>query len=245
MSQQFGLVQSKGFQPAPEGKQPAILAEISWAMVEDRFEGKGPQLKMFWSFQLQAEDEQGERYVLDLELFPQISSKNKVGRFCKSWSGSKDVLSQDQLNQWRLSVMGNLVLKDKTGNPMMDEEGVILTKSFDTVEEFLAAVDPDPPLVGITAIVEVEHKESATTNRTYANITGIYINGKVDEIGNIIRDATTKRAVPAFEMDIEGYVSRADRQAEIQKRIAEKEAKKTGTPAAKPVTKAAKSAVPF
>lgn len=243
--QQFGLIQSKGFQPAPEGKQPAILAEISWAMVEDRFEGKGLQLKMFWSFQLQAEDEQGERYVLDLELFPQISPKNKVGRFCKSWSASKDVLSQEQLNHWRESVMGSLVLRDEAGNALMDDEGIVLTKPFDSVEEFLAAVDPDPPLVGITAIVEVEHKESGVTNRTYANITSIYINGKVDDIGNVIRDPKTKKAVPAFEMDIEGYVSRAERQAEIQRRIAEKEAKKADHGTAKPVTKAAKSAVPF
>ena len=81
---QFGLNQSKGFLPAPEGKQPAILAEISWAMVEDRFEGKGLQLKMFWSFQLQAENDQGERYVVDLELFPQISPNNKVGKLCKT-----------------------------------------------------------------------------------------------------------------------------------------------------------------
>ena len=246
MAQAFGLVQSKGFEPAPAGRQPAILAEIAWEMVEDRFEGRGEQLKMFWCFQLQAEDPNGERYILDLELYPTISAKNAVGKFCRSWSASPTELTDDQINQWRIAVMGSLIERDAVGNPVIDDKGSVVTKLFETFEGFHDNVDPDPPLVGLTAIINVEHKEAAS-GRTYARITGIFPNGKVDAVGNIIKGADGKPE-PAFEMEIENYVSRAERQAEIAKRIAEKEAKKPGRQQATPGQTAApkaKVSVPF
>ena len=245
---QFGLTQSGGFKPAPEGKQPAVLAEIAWALVEDRFEGKGEQLKMFWCFQLQAEDTEGERYVVDLELFPQLSPKNKVGKLCKSRSASREPLTQEQLNQWRAYVMGDLILKDEEGNMILDDKGIAQTKDFLTVEDFLAFVNSDeypaPPLVGVTAILEIEHKESAN-GRTYANIVDIHINGKVDSLGNVIK-GKDGRPEPAFEMELDdSYVNRANRQAEIQRRIVEKENKKSAKPATQQSNSGSKAKVPF
>ena len=133
--------------------------------------------------------------------------------------------------------------RDDNGELLLDEKDRPIPESFDSWEELIAATDPEPPLVSVTCIAMVTHKTAQSSGKTRAYITDIFTNGKVDGVGNIIKDANG-RPEPAFEMDIVGYVSRAERQAAIQKRIAEKEAKKTGQ-TTKPVTKAAKSTVPF
>ena len=220
---QFGLGQSQGFEPAPEGKQPAILAEISWAMIQNRFESdKGEELKMIWSFQLKAEDKQGERYVLDMELYPNISPKNQVGKLCQSWSASKEPLDQDQLNDWRGYLMGNLMETDVDNNYILDDKGVAQMKEFDTVFDFIEFTKSEeyqPLMVGATAIVEVAHNESKN-GKVYANIKNIFVNAKCDEMGNPKFNAEGK-PVRAFEMEIsESYVGYHARQAEIAERIA-------------------------
>jgi len=246
MSQQFGIKVSNEFELAPTGRQPAICAEVSHELVEDRFEGKGLQHKLILSFQLLAEDssKNNERYVLDLEVFPSITPTNKMGKLCASWSGRNEI-TQSQVNKWIESIFGKsrFFKRDNNGELLLDEKDRPIPESFDSWEDLLAATDPEPPLVGVTCIAMVTHKTAQSSGKTRAYITDIFTNGKVDGVGNIIKDANG-RPEPAFEMDIVGYVSRADRQAEIQKRIAEKEAKKTGA-TAKPVTKPAKSVVPF
>lgn len=233
MGQRFGMNPSNNtFKPAPEGKQPAVLAEVSFALVEDRFEDKGLQLKMFWSFQLQAENagDDNKRYILDLELFPNISAKNKLGKLCQSWSGSRDAFDIEKMNEWRHYVMGDLLERDGEGNLMVDEEGSALAREFDSVEEFLSFVNSEdhapPPLIGATAILEVVHAESAN-GKTYANIKNIFPNAQLDNIGNIVRDKATGKMQKAFQMEVdEDYQTREFRQSEIRRRIAEKEAKK-------------------
>lgn len=225
MAQAFGLVQSSGYSPAPAGKQPAILAEIAWELVANRFEEqKEPELKMFWCFQLEATDKEGEPYIMDLELYPNISAKNAVGKLCRSWSASPQELTQEQMNQWRCAVMGKLISRDSVGNPVLDEKGIVQIQQFNSVEEFLDNYDPDPPLVGLTAVVEIEHRESSKSGRTYARIVNIFPNAKLDAVGNVVK-GKDGRPDPAFTMELKDYRFRAERQAEIQKRIAEKEAR--------------------
>jgi len=224
----FGLTSNSGFAPAPAGRQPAVLAEVSFAMVENKFENKGEELKMFWSFQLEAVNGEGERYVLDVENYPNITPTNKVGKLCRSWSGRTEALTQDQVNQWIAHFMGKLVKRDAEGNILTDDKGHAVTEDFDTLADFLAAIDPDPPAVGMACILDVVHKESATTKRDYALVNNIFPNAQVDSLGNIVRDPDTKKPVKAFQLAIENYVPRAQRQEEIKRRIAEAAAKKTG-----------------
>lgn len=217
MSQPFGLVKSE-FEIVPAGKQAAVLAEISFAQVEDKFENKGLEWKMFWSFVLREKRRDGSPFVIDAEMFPTISANNQVGKFCKGWAGSPKPLTEEQINDWIGYVMGNTTGPDN--------------------------VDPNPPLKGVTCILEIEHVESKKTKKDYAKIVGISPNGKKDDLGNIIR-GEDGRVVPAFELAIpEDYKSRAQRQAEIQERVDRKNSGGNSAPAA-PKTNPPKSAIPF
>lgn len=216
--QPFGLVKSE-FEIVPAGKHGAVLAEISFAQVKNNFdEDKGLEWKMFWSFELREKRKDGTPFVIDIEMFPQISANNAVGKLCKGWAGSPKPLTDEQIADWIGYVMGNTTGPEN--------------------------VDPNPPLKGVTCILEIEHVESKKTKKDYPKVTAISPNGKRDDLGNIIR-GDDGRVVPAFELTIsDKYKSRAQRQAEIQERVDKKNSGGSSTPAA-PKSNPPRSAIPF
>lgn len=216
-----------GFQPASEGKHPAVLAEVAFDMIGKKGE---EELRMIWCFELHGKDDvekDGTHKVVDLKLFTSVTAGNAVGKLWKSWSASKDPLTQEQLNTYSHYFMDSLLMTDSNGNLILNSDGYVQIQ-FEDAESLIAHTKSDkfkPSFVGATAIVNIKHNESG--NKTYANIDGIFPNAKVDEMGNLI--LVDGKKVPAFEAEVSPtYKGWHERQAEIAARVAKKNAGNSG-----------------
>lgn len=141
-------LQKSHYEIAPAGMQDAVLVEVNFDWIPNKFEGGKPDYKMVWTFELAATREDGHRFIVPLELFPSISAGNKVGKLCQSWSGSAKKLTDEQIEEWIVAFMGNT--------------------NFDTGE-----IDENPPILGANCQLKIVHNTSKTTGNDYAAIQDI------------------------------------------------------------------------
>lgn len=218
------------FELPPEGNQPAVIAEVGFAMIENRFskrKEKEKELKLVLSFELAAENKKGERFIKDIELFPQITTKNMPGKLLASLAGynEKTLLSQEKLNAWVYWLLGDYVQRNDEGELILDEEARFQTKEFEegsTEEDLIRWFNKmtEPPCVGKTCFVQIVYNENETSGKTYANIKNLYANAKLNDNREVMRDPETKKMIPAFQLQLSGkYVPYAKRMKEMQDRM--------------------------
>ena len=222
------------FEPIPEGRQAAVLAEVSFAIM---------------SFELKAENKKGERFIKDVELFPSFTVKNQAGKLFASWSGKNegDLLTQAQLNVWMDLMFGDLIERDAEGKIKLDEDESPIFKDFETEQDMIKAFNKmgDPKAVGKTCYLGVIHNES-DNGKVYANVKKIYVNAKLDDDGNVKRDPETKRIIPAFQMEVsDAYVSYAQRMKEMRDRMNRNDSKPAAASKSKKAADVDDSEIPF